>query len=369
MIAEAVWNRPVKGCFSGEFVLDKSLPKAFHQGIAKDPTTWPYRTLMRFSQGPPEVNGLPSQSKLSLAFKLFTVKDSESGTQDFSGEPINVKGDPEGWADNAGFPWKDFPSFASVLGFSPGMEKVIKGMNISGFINAMAAKNNKASALSQVAAGTESDTPSFDEQESAVAEAGEAQQEQDEDESEKDSDHKTEDYGHYSINVGGLLPISWGTGRGLRWWAKGPPVPKICKDLAECEKDGMSQKALEKYLENNGNQMTVEMFGQLQGCDDEIEDAEKPWKSKDIAKLGELIIKKPEETGLCQKVDFDAWLTRPDHKPLGSLARALMKTESDKNMMKKLHLEEKVPCTHSLANCKVKFFFNEHPDIINTMMR
>lgn len=247
-----------------------------------------------------------STSPLSMSFKLFGLKGSKTLTHDFVGEPIDGVGDPMSWAKAAASPQKDLPEFASIFGFEHLTE-----------VDALLA--------------TTATSP-------------------------KEADASSASY--HRLDVGGRLPVSWGWGRGLRWWASGPKVPTECSGTS-CLSEETVQGDLIKFMKANRNGLKIDFYGQLQGCEDTIENANKTWKSKEIAKLGSFVLHHEVDMRVCDHVAFDPWQAHKDHKPLGSIHRGLKLIYSDDRKVRKA-----AECTHSFENCQMRVFFLDHPDIL-----
>jgi hypothetical protein len=122
----------------------------------------------------------------------------------------------------------------------------------------------------------------------------------------------------YFFDTPGAIPIQWGAKRAMRFWFNGPALSATNPSLSAEKVQGATQA----YMNQNNGLLTVQMYGQLQGCDDSIEDLSAPWSSTQIAKIGEIQFTKNVPLEKCDRLGFSPWHHHPAHKPLSSINRA-----------------------------------------------
>lgn len=289
-------------CLAGTFEVNPDLPDAFRKGVCGNLTS--RRALGRLS----ELNALipnmltfstkvfdeddpyTSQDFLGNAFQLFT-----SGISEFSGTPEEI-------TQMLRSPFGDVVSFAKVqcghTDSDPSMEP---------------------------------DVPMSELMRVRMSHHGMLQTDADATSKNVNKKQAPEPTG-FGMDVSSGHPINWANEgspiRGLRFWMDAPLLKSSCfqgkapGEWATCLSTDVVGNATKQMMSDNGGQLVVSIWGQLQGCGDEIESNQNNWKSTEIAQLGTFKFDSLVSSAVCETAGFTPWNHHPDHRPLSSMGRA-----------------------------------------------
>lgn len=266
-------------CLSGVFKVNPELDSDFKKGIAAG-KAGEYNILTRISDMSPEVFNF-----LSVAFKM--LKPDGSVLQDFIFNPVATRDFRDG--DTKDIMQENARN--AVSGFSDIV--VFKDFLTELFTSPGGAQKMTDDAMLQT--DVTISTNASDTFHTKISETQE----------------------FYSLDGSGQAPVAWGNDRGLRFWINAPKLP-----VSEAKLDStLVEDAIKDYMSNSGD-LVIPMYGQLQGCHDQIELNDVAWTSPKVEKIGELRLNSVVDGERCEKLGFTPFNHHPDHRPLSSMNRA-----------------------------------------------
>jgi len=273
---------PTLGCLSGTFEVNPKLPAAFKKGLC---STSGQSALARISDFKPGF-----EHALAIAVKVFDADGSAS--QDLITVPFQADFHDQ-------FEWTQQPQENARLLAMPGNENIVV------FHDSIFNPSSGGGDESGMTGMLDTDAVS--------------------------SSKAPTDPNGFTFDTHGCAPINWAdenSHRGLRFWFDAPFLNSSCfqgkqpEDWNTCSDPAVVEEALEQTMSGSDGQLVVSMWGQLQGCTDEIEENGLAWTSTEIAELGKFKFNRIINSEVCEFASFTPWNKFPSHKPLSSFNRA-----------------------------------------------
>lgn len=284
-------------CLAGTFEVNPDLPDAFRKGVCADLKS---RTVLaritEFTSFTPTL--------LSFSTKVFD-EDDPYKSQDFVGNPFHFF--TQGLSEFSGTPEEITQMLASPFG------------DIVNFAKAQCGHTDTP---------MEPDVPMSELSRVPMSHDGMLQTDADATSKNVHEKQAPEPTG-FAMDVSSGHPINWADEgsplRGLRFWIDGPILKSPCfqdKAPAQCMSIDVVGNATKQMMIDNGGRLDVPIWGQLQGCGDEIESNNRNWQSTEIAQLGTFKLDSLVNSAVCETAGFTPWNHHPAHRPLSSIGRS-----------------------------------------------